>query len=868
MNKILTFILAFSVAIAASAIPAKRDFFVVKNADGTTLRISLRGDETFHFYVTEDGTPVRKNEQGNWVKDERDISALWQTASNRRNAHRFELAQRVHRAMKSPRRGGAVSDEEVKPKKGLLILVNFKDVKFKNTNERTKAIFDQMVNGLNNPYGRNKGSVREYFRDQSYNQFDIVFDVVGPVTVSQNMKYYGQNVDAQGKPDSEGDDAHPAEMVKEAIELVDNEVNFADYDWDGDGEVENIYVTYAGYGEASGASTNTIWPHQWQLYEGLGRKITLDGVKLDTYACGSELKGQSGSTIESIGTMCHEYSHCLGLPDFYDCDYKGYVDMADWSLMASGCNNNDGYTPCGYTAYERWFCGWLEPTELKKPCNIENIKPIVDEPEAYIIYNDKQPNEYYMLANHQQKGWDSKIKAHGMMILHVDYNRSAWANNTVNTTRNHPRMSIIPADNELKKSNGYYWADAGDLWPGTKNNTMLTDTSTPAATLFNANTDGKKFMHKDITEISEANSMISFVFMGGKEEPTMLPPTVKEPTAVAATEFTAQWDAVEGAVSYNLSLTEKYDDGQGTGDDVFDAIRVYDEFEKFFIEGSADATTDIAAQLDDYTTFTGWTGEKVYQGIYGAKIGSVRAIGWMMTPTLQSATSKLSVYLNALDWFKYQDYTENGTYTPDGSTIDVILLDAAGNELQRKNVKAPDYLELEENEYPEILVTFNDAPSSFKIMISTTAMRKRIYLSYCIVFDGDFTLEQIYTLFEAEPDYAMKKARRAPKYAIVTNTTEFNNITTTSYALTNLRPGATYSYRVQAVDSQGNKSDWSNPVNLILPPVIDAIQSITVPENAPEGSLYDLSGRQIINSVNRQLPKGIYILNGRKILIR
>ena len=58
---------------------------------------------------------------------------------------------------------------------------------------------------------------------------------------------------------------------------------------------------------------------EWELSDptNYGRSVKLDGVTVDTYACGSELMGISGKTLDGIGTMCHEYSHCLGLPDFY-----------------------------------------------------------------------------------------------------------------------------------------------------------------------------------------------------------------------------------------------------------------------------------------------------------------------------------------------------------------------------------------------------------------------------------------------------------------------------------------------------------------------------------------------------------------------
>ena len=490
-------------AVTAWAVPARPVVQTVCMADGTMQDIVLRGDESFHFYTTLDGQAVRRNESGLWEPDTRDISSRWAMARARRSGLRSMPWQR---SQKLSRRLVAQTDSaQEQPKRGLLVLANFRDVRMKWGS--SVNVFKQMMNAIGKPYGKNHGSVREYFRDQSYGLFDVEFDVVGPVSLSQNMEYYG--ADSGG----EGDDIRPAQMVIEALRAVDDQVDFSLYDWDGDGEVENVFIIYAGYSQAQGAPTNTIWPHQWTLSEATGNSLTLDSVTVDTYACSSELTGTSGSTIDGIGTMCHEYSHCLGLPDFYDTNYRAF-GMSYWSVLDSGCYLDDGFTPAAFTAYERWFCGWLEPMRLDSACSVPALHNLEDVPEAYIIYNDQNPNEYYMLANHQQTGWNSHAYGHGMMILHVDYNRKAWEENTVNDVSSHQRMTIIPADNRLSTNKKEL---KGDLWPGAADEASLTDETTPAARLFTPNTDETKFMHKPIYGITETDGIISFRFM--QEQP-------------------------------------------------------------------------------------------------------------------------------------------------------------------------------------------------------------------------------------------------------------------------------------------------------------------------------------------------------------
>ena len=761
------------------AVPAKRGVTkTVTGPGGQMMTVTLRGDETFHYYVNTQGTPMRQQTDGTWAEDTRDVKALWQRASQKRNAQRVKLAEHMRRAMKAQRRVGSSTGVNG-TKKGLLILVNFKDKKMQE--KSTQAVFDQMLNGLNNPYGKNHGSVREFFRDQSYGQFDIEFDVVGPFTVSKNMSEYGAN-------DEDDNDIDAGNMIKEACRMANSEVNFADYDWDSDGEVENIYVTYAGYGEADGGEDDTIWPHQWDLASATGSSLTLDGVTINTYACGAELKDGQGTTISGIGTMCHEYSHCLGLPDFYDPDYSGGHGMFDWDLMDGGSYNGDGFCPAGYTAYERWFSGWLEPVELNTACNVSDMKAIEDNPEAYIIYNDQNRNEYYMLANHQQKGWDKEEAGKGMLILHVDYSKSVWDNNGPNDDPNHQRMTIIPADNTFNyqtyEGTKYYYANDGDTWPGKTNNTALTDTSTPKASLYNKNTDGTYLMHKPIEDITEADGLISFRFMGGAAVDT---PTGLAVADITHNSFRASWDGVEEALSYNLRLTEKVESEpvEDPSEAALEALTLLEYFNKFRAE--SDGSQDISGSLNQYTDMPGWTGSKVYKGIQGAKLGTGSAIGYMVTPTMENESGTLTIYVEA------------AAYNKDASYLDVSVLDANGNDLM------DEAWSIDLTKYGRGTFVLSGTPSEYKVKFTTIAKSRRLYLKKVLIFDGQITQEQI---------EALEEGTSGTPAASPDITRLFTGITGTEYTFADLKPETNYTVQVQTVDSEGNTSKWSDAVSL------------------------------------------------------
>lgn len=541
-NRYLLATLLALLSVAALAVPAKRVQRTLTLPDGTQVMATLTGDETFHYWLSDDGRAFVTDSTG--CPHEMEAAQAQQTLCARVRANN------VRRQARSARRKSAWGAEQNPvsgERKGLVILVNFSNLQLRHTQADYEAYFNE------EGYNENgcEGSVRDYFLSQSYGKFALDFDVVGPVTVSKTYSYYGQN-------DSNGDDKYAATMVAEAVRQVAPSLDLKRYDWDGDGYVDQVYVVYAGYGEHAGASTSTIWPHEYelsaaasQLGDGPGA-LTFNDVTIDTYACSCELRGSTGSKMDGIGTACHEFSHCLCIPDMYDTSGNAF-GMDAWDLMDYGSYN--GATGCGecpapYTSYERMYCGWLTPIELTDPSTVRNMPAITDEPVAYLIRNSngRYANEYYLLENHQQTGWDTYAEGHGMLVLHVDFSSQAWADNEVNATASHQRMTIVPADNRLTRG-----SLSGDTWPGTRSNTALTDTSTPAATLYNANAQGQKLLGHPITEISEQDGKVSFLFDGGSivDAPDL---SLRE-GSVTAIGFTVDWMRVAGASDYEVCLT-------------------------------------------------------------------------------------------------------------------------------------------------------------------------------------------------------------------------------------------------------------------------------------------------------------------------
>ena len=491
----------YLLAIAIQAVPAKRGILqMLKLKDGTEVQAQLCGDERFHWWTTTDGR--------RYIADGDNYKEVDGLTLNRMAVRKRSVAFRQSTTRKRPMYQSRVSgklNSYLGKKKGLVILVEFKDTKFNAAHDCTK--FDDILNteGYTTDEGF-VGSVADYFKAQSNDLFELNFDVVGPVQLKYDVEYYGGN-------DNEDHDKNPEAMIVEACLGVDDQVNFNDYDWDNDGEVEEVFVVYAGKGEADGGDATTIWPHMYELSYS-HNDLTLDGAHINTYACANELSG--GGSISGIGTFCHEFSHCLGYPDFYDTINNETYGMAYYDLMDAGSYNGNGFIPCGYSAYEKWLAGWVELTELSNEnVTVDALKPMSEGGSGYVIYNDGHPDEFYILENRQQTNWDSALFGRGLMITHVDYDEMLWYLNCPNSivdenseyvtkyrypTNDHMRLTIMHADNDddYETYNGL----TNDLYPYLQNDS-LTSTSIPAATFYNATKQGDNLMHGAILNITQ-----------------------------------------------------------------------------------------------------------------------------------------------------------------------------------------------------------------------------------------------------------------------------------------------------------------------------------------------------------------------------
>ena len=601
-KKCLSLLVLLCTCLAAVAVPAKPGWHTFTQSDGTTIKVQPVGNAFNHALVTSDGLTVARGSDGDfyYTSSVTGLTAVRAHEANNRTASEaaFIGAQRANLTMQyksfRPERkqgrlgvGGSNADADV-PSLGNrripIILVEYQDKKFNNTREE---IIQSMLTG--------DESVGQYFRDQSNGLYEPDFEVYGIYTLSQNRSYYGAN--------SGGSDKNLGAMVTEACQLAAADgVSFSPYDTNGDDFCDVVIVIYAGVGEAQASTTHpeAIWPCNWTLDAAAYYNNGGDGAfrpnngdpYVNNFAVFNELHGSNddGKTIDGIGTFAHEFGHCLGLPDFYDTGNGNHYGMGDWDIMCMGCYNNDGFTPPGYSAYEKVFMGWID--YIKPQPGTYYTLPVFNQKQqstdkALCITSDLNENEYFVMEYRKRQGWDRYMPGDGIMITHVTYNADRWWANTPNN-QNIQLMYVVPADNTSS-----YYSEGTDLWPQ-NGKTEFTDSSTPAAKLFmtasGSITGNAGYLGKPVTEmVINSNNTASFWYMKG---------------AVVDPVISTSSNAVDmGGVMMNSSATTTFKVyGQALTGDI--TLTLNDPDGVFTINPAVISSADAASGIDVTVTFT------------------------------------------------------------------------------------------------------------------------------------------------------------------------------------------------------------------------------------------------------------------------
>ena len=502
--RISSIIIAAAAALigtAAFAGPARPVPFTATQPDGTVITLQRHGDEFFHWTTLSGTDQVMEMDQDGWWKPASlDKEARSSGASRRRASH--SARHRTHT-------GNALTHGEHHIP---VFLVQFTDVQFKTSSPAEK--FSNLLNQEGYSANSATGSVRDYYLDNSDGQYLPVFDVYGPVDLPNNMAYYGKNVG--------GNDSNPEAALIHAAKALDDQVDFSQYDFDGDGIVDMALFYFAGYNEAEGGPASAIWPHQWSIQYSSFANTKFDGKRFGAYFCTSELSGSSGSRMCGIGSTCHEFAHSLGLPDFYDTDYEQNGEangLFYFSLMDAGCYLNDSRTPPYLNSEERILLGWMTTGDRGQLPNGDLSFTSVRYSVAYTSPTEVD-GEYFLYECRDATGWDKYLPA-GMLVYHVDKSTvrkvggitpyQQWADwesyNTINAYGSHPCFYVVAAANpSLVNYTSYTLSDY--MFPGSKKKTSYTpldwngnDTGIEITGISYSSSDKKVSLHATYTNL-------------------------------------------------------------------------------------------------------------------------------------------------------------------------------------------------------------------------------------------------------------------------------------------------------------------------------------------------------------------------------
>jgi len=538
--------------------------------DGTQVKVQLHGDEFFNYMTDEQGFLMTPR-QGGIVEYKLDSNgARLQATPLLLNSMRAETVEALDPEMRRAAANGGVARIAAHDKQGrttfptlgdghyLVVLMEYSDVKWSIPDPATTM--NEMLNGDSYDYMGTPGSLRQYYIDNSNGKFSPTFDIVGPVTLPETSAYYTDN-SKYGKI---------KEAVTTAARMVDDQVDFSKYDIDGDGNIDNIIFWYAGYGQADTADPTCIWPHNSSAF---GSELVLDGKTFGPYCCFNELNGgvhyqNKDGVLAGLGLPIHEFGHVMGFPDLYDPAYQVMTTPGVWSIFDSGCYCGDSYVPVYLSAYERWVFRWIEFDNIEETGHYE----------IGSLHNFGQPlrlqvngssgtvylNEYFVFETRDCQKWDSKLPLGGMLIWHIDYDRSIFTSNRVNSSASRNRCHLISADGSgnytlgnLSQSNFAAWPqDVNYITPETRINLY--------ANYLLARGPVPHYFTNIAYDVERGVSSFDFDMITESPNITtlLLEPTRQSDSGAKSRLVTFNWEPVEGATGYQFTMYRINSSGQ------------------------------------------------------------------------------------------------------------------------------------------------------------------------------------------------------------------------------------------------------------------------------------------------------------------
>ncbi|MFA7133306.1 MAG: chitobiase/beta-hexosaminidase C-terminal domain-containing protein, partial [Bacteroidales bacterium] len=376
-------------------------------------------------------------------------------------------------------------------------------------------------------------SVSKYYTKQSYGDLNVNFFLYGWETLPHDKSYYSAN------------DSRLYELMIDTMALFNSDVNFANYDNDGNGRIDGVVIVFAG---SQGTPPSGI-PLHTRINKSDNNDTQFNNKLLGNVAIVPEMYKYSNTDhFDYIDGIVHEFAHVLGLPDLYANSNNGGIitqinrgPMPDMSMMTSDHQSHNvcRKKPSNLDAWSRYFFGWTDPEVLTTESNKQiSLISANDFPDAVILKNnDNMTNrEFFIIENRHRNTSDpnnldncmfntSSPNTGGFAIYHVDENKIEYdyPNNTVNWDRDlnyyddtlhHP--GILYEKNKVSSLSNFYTA-AEDFY--------YINTTYPERKYFDENLHIASVDIWDMTTITYSgveNPFIRFEALSLTNQPTMI----------------------------------------------------------------------------------------------------------------------------------------------------------------------------------------------------------------------------------------------------------------------------------------------------------------------------------------------------------
>lgn len=399
-----------------------------------------------------------------------------------------------------------------------VVMINFSDT----STSYSPSEFQSLLFG-DDPYiATGPGSVTDYYEEISSGQLTLTGNVSGWETADNSQSYYGSNGTGDG-----GSPTGAAELVKEAAQKADDQVDFAQYDNDGDCVVDQFSVIHQGGGQETTDQAEDIWSHRWFLSAGTDSKYESNdsspgctSIYVDGYTIQPEtLNGQ----MVTIGIYAHEFGHGLGLPDLYDTDGSS-AGIGNWGLMGTGLYgevDRFGDAPNHMTAWSKAYLDWLDPVEvttgegrdgitLKNVSRNDNYLKLLNE-------TNSTNGEYFYLENRQDVGFDQGLPGEGLLVTHINESRIADSCvffNDCNDDEDNKLVDVEAADGNEDMDNNRNRGDTGDPWG--EGASPFDDTSNPSSKYDNGTSSNARVSKIQFSAGTTRGAATFDVFGGGR----------------------------------------------------------------------------------------------------------------------------------------------------------------------------------------------------------------------------------------------------------------------------------------------------------------------------------------------------------------